>query len=211
MKANDNSERRVALSPVRVAASTVRLLRELSDALKLSQGATLDRAVQALAVAESFGAQHLKLTPTIKACADGGGEHSFDCEGFCNYCGNTLEQVAFGGEHLRLTKQQESIADSIVAPVRVNQRPSRRDSKRGKATLEVVQPLRRAHEENMRNMKRAINQPPKFEHPNANLLGSPTPVNITIPHDLIRMAREYPALDWNDVMRHAKEASNKTS
>ena len=69
-----DKERRIALSPVRVAASTVTLLRELSEALKLSQGATLDRAVQALAVAESFGAQHLKLREAesdVKVYRDG--------------------------------------------------------------------------------------------------------------------------------------------
>lgn len=39
-----------------------------------------------------------------------------------------------------------------------------------------------------------------------HLPGLPTTVNITIPTELIDIARTYPALDWNDLMRYAVEA-----
>lgn len=46
-----------------VKPDTVKLVKRLAEHLDLSEGQTVDRAVQALAVAESFGSNHTKRTP----------------------------------------------------------------------------------------------------------------------------------------------------
>lgn len=49
-----------------VAPETVRLLKSLAAELRISEGRVLDRAVAALAVAESFGGEHLRLSTPIE-------------------------------------------------------------------------------------------------------------------------------------------------
>lgn len=57
-----------------VKPETLPLLKSLAEHLDRSQGETIDRAVQALAVAESFGGEHLRLSaggvfePTTEPC-----------------------------------------------------------------------------------------------------------------------------------------------
>ena len=51
-----------------------KLLKELARYMDRSQGQTIDRAVQALAVAESFGGAHLNVpraTPRVEVVMDG--------------------------------------------------------------------------------------------------------------------------------------------
>lgn len=55
-----------------VAPETVRLLKSLAESLHLSEGRVIDRAVAALAVAESFGGEHLKLSDPV-VYGDGSG------------------------------------------------------------------------------------------------------------------------------------------
>lgn len=54
------SKKRVPVNRL-IKPDSLKLLKSLAKALDLSEGQTLDRAVAALAVAESFGGNHLNL------------------------------------------------------------------------------------------------------------------------------------------------------
>lgn len=78
-----------------VHPDTLRLLKPLAAHLRLSQGQVLDRAVAALAVAESFGAEHLRLRAPVEIAKLYEVKHSAQLEptpngddACCKRCGN---------------------------------------------------------------------------------------------------------------------------
>lgn len=138
------TDKRISLHR-RVSRDTMRLLRLLSKQLALSQGETLDRAVQALAVAESFGGKHLKLS-----------REPDEATKILTGEGNTIQRTERYLRHLESQKRLEA--------------------QRGRMTT-------------------------------LDAIGAPITVDITIPTELIDIAKTYPAIDWNEMMQYAVDGS----